>query len=354
MTTLPPFAPLPFVRDRLSLIFPESFPDRSILVGEMATRMVFVCLYGAFIEGMERYFRPSTVIRFGHPQAEKNTNEDRLLWIATCHTPGYKAADQWYADNTREPLRDDLIRNRAIPVGLIVKREGVPTTSPAPIYCLAKSFSALFDPSLDDASLTELIANWQEQNLNPMILKRMRLLRRTGSKEGQVTVALPTTNMTLRLPPGEASVITRDVCEELLKKIMITPVVVHISTSEKKTFRELSGEAEDIGLHISPSAELPDIVAADTGHKDGLRLIFIEVVHSDGPITELRKESLLKIAADAGISRSHVKMITAFEDRNSTPFKKRISEIARDSDIWFRSEPELLIRLEVLGNPEII
>ncbi|MGE1115905.1 hypothetical protein ACQJ0K_29875, partial [Priestia megaterium] len=77
--------------------------------------------------------------------------------MSTCHTPGYKAVDQWYADNTREPLRDDLIRNRAIPIGLIVKREGVATTSPAPIYCLAKSFAALFDPSLDDASLSELI-----------------------------------------------------------------------------------------------------------------------------------------------------------------------------------------------------
>lgn len=351
MSSLPPFVPLKFVQNRLSLIFPETFPDRAILVGDMAAKMVFVCLYGAFTEGMERYFRPSTVIRFGYPQSEKDSDEERLQWISTCHTPGYKAVDQWYADNTREPLRDDLIRNRAIPIGLIVKREGVPTTSPAPIYCLAESFAALFDPSLDDASLTELIGRWQEQNLDPMILKRMRLLRRTGAKEGQIAVTLPTTGTTLRLPPGEASVITRDVCEELLKQIMIEPVVVHISTSERKTFRELSGEAEDIDLHISSSAELPDIVAADTGHNDGLRLIFIEVVHSDGPITELRKESLLKIAADAGIPESHVRLITAFEDRNASPFKKRISEIARGSDIWFRSEPELLVRLEILSKP---
>ncbi len=351
MPDLPPFVPLPFVRERLSMIFPESFPDRSILVGDMAARMVFVGLYGAFVEGLDRYFRPSTVIRFGFPQAERNTDEDRFMWIATCHTPGYKAADQWYADNTREPLRDDLIRNRAIPIGLIVKREGVATTSPAPIYCLAASFAELFDPNIDEVSLVEFIGRWQERNLDPMILQRMRLLRRTGSKEGQIAVTLPTTGTTLRLPPGDASVITRDVCEALLKQTMITPVVVHISTSERKTFRELSGEAEDIGLHISPSAELPDVVAADTGYEDGLRLVFVEVVHSDGPITELRKISLLKIAADAGVPEKHVRMITAFEDRNSSPFKKRISEIARGSDVWFRSEPELLVRLVVLNGP---
>lgn len=349
MPTLPPFASLLFVRERLSLIFPESFPDRSILIGEMAARMVFVALYGAFVDGLGRYFRPSTVIRFGFPQTEKITDEERHTWIASCHTPGQKALGQWYADNTREPLRDDLIRNRAIPLGMILKREGVATTSPAPIYCLAESFAKLFDPTIDEESLVELIALWQERNLDPMVLQRMRLLRRTGVKEGQVMVTLPTTGTTLRLPPGEASVITRDVCEALLEQIMVAPVVVHVSTSEIKTFRELSGEAEDIGLHLNASAELPDIVVADTGHADGLRLVFIEVVHSDGPITELRKECLLKIAADSGIPRKHVRMITAFEDRNSYPFKKRISELARGSDVWFRSEPGLLIRLMILG-----
>lgn len=351
MTTLPPFVTLLFVRERLSMIFPESFPDRSILVGEMAARMVFVALYGAFVEGKNRYFRPSTVIRFGFPQAERGTDEERLMWITSCHTPGYKAVGQWYADNTREPLRDDLIRNRAVPIGLILKREGVAPTSPAPIYCLSESFAKLFDPANDGENLVELISLWQERNLDPMVLQRMRLLRRTGMKEGQVMVVMPTTGTSLRLPPGEASIITRDVCEALLEQIMISPVVVHVSTSEVKVFRELSGEAEDIGLHISSSAELPDIVAADTGYEDGLRLVFIEVVHSDGPVTELRKEALFKIAADAGIPRKHVRMITAFEDRNSYPFKKRVSEIARDSDVWFRSEPGLLVRLIELGKP---
>ncbi|GFM83521.1 hypothetical protein PSCICN_42130 [Pseudomonas cichorii] len=130
---------------------------------------------------------------------------------------------------------------------------------------------------------------------------------------------------------------------------MIAPVVVHISTSERKAFQELAGEADDIGLRMSPSAELPDIVAADTGYEDGLRLVFIEVVHSDGPITELRKNALLRIAEGAGIPEKHVKMITAFEDRNSSPFKKRISEMARGSDIWFRSEPGLILKLVVLS-----
>lgn len=349
MPQLTPYVSLDLIRSRLSLIFPETFPDRTILVGEMAARMTFVGLYGAYIEGTEQYFRPSTVIRFGFSQVLMDSDEERMKWISQCQAPGYKAVGQWYADNTREPLRDDLIRNRAIPIGIIKKREGVATTSPAPIYCLGADFAGLFDPSLNNEDLAELIGNWQNKYLDSMVLKRMRLLMRTESKKGEVYATLPTTGKILRFSPGDASIITRDVCESLLKRIMRSPVVVHVSTSEVKVFRELAGEAEAIGLDISPSAELPDIVAADTGYADGLRVVFIEVVHSDGPVTELRKTALLKIAGAAGIPEKHVRMITAFEDRNSSSFKKRVSEIARDSDVWFRSEPELLLSFKNIG-----
>lgn len=350
MSTLPPFTPLPLVRARLAQVFDESFPDRSILVGEMAARLVFVAIYGGFVEDSGRYFRPSTVIRFSHHQANQETEAARLSWLSMCQTPGYKATEPWYADNTREPLRDDLIRNRALPIRMILKRQGIATTSPVPIYYLPQTFLSLFDPSLDGDQLNEAIKQWQQDNLDKMILSRMQLRRLTGDTEGQVVVTLPTRSMTLRLSPGEASIITRDVCQELLKKILKEPVVVHVSTPDQKIFPELSSLAEAIGLHLPPSAELPDIVAADTGCEDKkLRLVFIEVVHSDGPITELRKKSLLKIALDMGCPEENVQLITAFDDRNASPFKKRVSEIARGSDVWFRSEPDLLMSLKLLS-----
>jgi hypothetical protein len=218
-----------------------------------------------------------------------------------------------------------------------------------PIYYLPQPFLSLFDPSLDGDQLNEAIKQWQQENLDTMILRRMQLRRLTGDTEGQVVVTLPTRNMTLRLSPGEASIITRDVCQKLLKKILKEPVVVHVSTPDQKTFPELSSLAEAIDLHLPASAELPDIVAADTGCEDKkLRLVFIEVVHSDGPITELRKKALLKIALEMGCPEENVQLITAFDDRNASPFKKRISELARGSDVWFRSEPDLLMTLKLL------
>ncbi|MES3025056.1 MAG: BsuBI/PstI family type II restriction endonuclease [Pseudomonadota bacterium] len=355
MPSLPPLPALPTleeIRNRLTIIFPENFPDRSILIGEMAVRANFVALYGGFTKARARYFRPSTIIRFSVEQADLTDDIDRLTWLATCQTPGHKPlGKQWYADNTREPLRDDLIRNRAVPIGLIVKLEGVAPTSPAPIYALSDDFANLLSPELEGAGLNEAIRQWQEKALNPMTLKRMRLLARgVTERQGQVSVKLPSTNKVLRLAAGEASIITRDVCEDLAMRIMKMPIVVHVSVSDQKTFPELIDDAAAYGLKFNPSSELPDVVIVDVGSDEG-KVAFIEVVHSDGPITELRKESLLKIASDAGIPAAKVLLITAFEDRSSPAFKKRISELAIGSQVWFRSEPELLLTFEQLPKP---
>ena len=317
----------------------------------MAAKMVFVALYGGFIEGTTRYFRPSTIIRFSHEQAGLTDKDDRLEWISVCQTQGYEPHGKpWYADNSREPLRDDLIRNRAIPLGIVKKREGVPPTSPAPIYQLSETFAALFDPALADEELEEAVTTWQNKHLDPMTLKRMKLLASgVMAKEGQVTVNLPTTGKTLRLAAGEASSITKDVCEVLAKKMCVGPVVVHVSLSDMKLFKELEGEAEAVGLKFNANAELPDVVFADIGHEDGMLVTFVEVVHSDGPISELRRKALLKIAKDAGIASKHVQLVTAFEDRNSPAFRKRFSELARGSSVWFRSEPDMLMELRPLA-----
>lgn len=348
--SLPALLPLAGVRPRLEQIFPESFPDRTILIGEMSARVIFVALYGGFIAGTERWFRPSTVIRFSLDQAAKTTDAERNAWLTACHAPGYKVSGtQWYADNTREPVRDDYIRNRAIPMGIIKKREGVATTSPAPIYSLATGFAALFDPALSGDALNEAIEAWRERNLDPLVLKRMKLAS-SGifEREGDIEVKLPNSGHTFRLSAGEAALITKDAVEKLSERLAERPVVVHLSMSDVKMRPELARNAADLGLEIDPQAELPDVIFVDIPEDGPLVTYFVEVVHSDGPITELRKKALLDIAAKAGIPETHVRLITAFNDRNVPIFKKRVSELALGSSVWFRTEPHLLLRIDQL------
>ncbi len=351
---LPDLPSLTSVSARLETVFDENFPDRAILVGDMCARMVFVAIYGGYIDGTGRYFRPSTVISFTHEQAAKTSDWNRMQWAAACQQQGFEPTGKpWYAPNTREPLRDDLIRNRAIPMGLIVKREGVPVTSPAPIYALAAPFAALFDPQLEGPALGAAVRAWQNKYLDPLTLKRAALLAQgVKAKTGQVVIDLPGQDKLLKLGTGEAAAITKDVCEVLGPRMFEAPVVVHVSHSDKKVFKELEGEAKAVGLKLDTSAELPDVVIVDVASDSGLVVAFIEVVHSDGPITELRKQALLGIAAKAGIPEKHVRLITAFDDRSAPAFKKRISELARGSSVWFRTEPEMLMKLDLMPEPK--
>ncbi|WP_071769658.1 BsuBI/PstI family type II restriction endonuclease [Burkholderia ubonensis] len=350
MHPLPPLLSIEDVQARLNLIFPESFPDRTILVSDMSARAHFVSLYGGFIADSGRYFRPSTVIRFSQEQAERTTDVERYDWLTRCHLPGFEPqGKQWYADNTRETLRDDLIRNRMIPMGLIWRRQGIPPTSPAPIYSLSEAYTQLFSPNLAGEELGDAIKAWQEEYLDPRILARMRLLAHgIFEREGEVPIKLPS-GKTLRLAPGEASVITRDVCEVLAPLFCRKPIVVHISMSDRKIFPELSAEANALGLALDPKAALPDVIIVNLTEK-ATQLVFVEVVHSDGPITELRRNALLEIAKGLGYGPNDVALVTAFEDRQADIFRKRFSEIARGTWVWFRSEPHLFMELKNIGN----
>ena len=107
---LSPLVSVEEVRLRLGAIFPPSFPDRALLVGKMAARVVFVFLYGGFVEGTQRHLRPSAIYFFTADQARQTTDAARLDWLKTAFKPGFRPpGKRWYADTSREPIRDDLI-----------------------------------------------------------------------------------------------------------------------------------------------------------------------------------------------------------------------------------------------------
>ena len=100
---LPALVSVDEVQHRLEAIFPASFPDRGILVGRMAAHVVFVFLYGGFIEGSGRWLRPSLVYFFTAEQARRVAIGQRLAWLAAAFKPGHRpSGKRWYADNSRE------------------------------------------------------------------------------------------------------------------------------------------------------------------------------------------------------------------------------------------------------------
>jgi hypothetical protein len=75
-------------------------------------------------------------------------------------------------------------------------------------------------------------------------------------------------------------------------------------------------------------------------------LVFVEVVSSDGPITEQRKDKILELLAASPLAYSpqDAIFVTAYKDRAARPAARAIRDLAWGSFAWFMSEPEHIVQ----------
>lgn len=137
------------VRRRLEAIFPEGTPSRGYCVRELAASTIFAALYVGAVEGADIHIGPKHVYRMGDDQAALDDKDDRLAFARAIEKPGFKPKGaSWYADNTREPIRDETLRDGLVALGAFLERTDLPTTSSKPRYALQADFAALFNPNL--------------------------------------------------------------------------------------------------------------------------------------------------------------------------------------------------------------
>lgn len=342
-------ASLPFLLERaevarrLRLIFPEGTPERDKCVRDAAAATVAAFLYIGAVEGADIWLNPVHVVRLG---------DTRMLFAADAasRTDYAKApratGERWYQDNSREQVRDEVIRQGLIPNGAVIERPGVPTTSSKPRYALAAPFAALFDPSLQGEALIAAAAAWATATLNPMALARIISLRGSTDRDGaDVLVRFPNGETRL-LAPGPSSRIAQAVVEQFAPRFLTDPVVLWLSESAAKVAARDEGWIKRLRLRITPDRTLPDIILLDRGRSAAeLMLVFVEVVATDGPVTEQRARAFLEIAAEGGFDAARVACITAFLDRDRAEVKKALPSLAWGSQVWFASEPDRLLRL---------
>ncbi|WP_119392863.1 BsuBI/PstI family type II restriction endonuclease [Taklimakanibacter lacteus] len=350
--TLPALPALPELHKRLQMIFPEGSPNRANCTWEIAARTVFVMLYIGAVEGGGTWLRPDQVTRMTDKQAERVSDSQRLAWTGKSLTSSKgEIRSRWYAVNTRESIRDDTIRAGLVANGVVVEREGLATTSPAPRYALKRSFAALFDPQLAGKLLDETIVRWQGENLTAGALARITMVRKGAVAGGEHILVKFPSGETRRLAPGPSSIISKAVIEVFAPRFLQLPGVVFLSESKNKVVSRDDDLAKSIGLQIKAEKSLPDIVLADLGPEHPL-LVFVEVVATDGPMTSERKQTLAQIAEGAGFPLNHVVFATAYLDRSDAAFKKTVDSLAWGSFVWFASESDHLIRLHE-GQPKV-
>jgi hypothetical protein len=161
---LPPYVTREIVAERLSLIFPPGIPNRTYCVRDLAASTVFAAIYIGAVEGTGIYLGPIHVYRMTSEQAAKADTSERQKYASDVFKQGVRGT-RWYADNTREPIRDETLRDGLVAVGAVLRRDDLPTTSASPRYALKAAFAALFDPALEGTALETAIADFQSKYL---------------------------------------------------------------------------------------------------------------------------------------------------------------------------------------------
>jgi hypothetical protein len=280
-------------------------------------------------------------------QAGFVTTTARLKWAKESLAPGKMKSVQgrWYAQNTREPIRDETLRNGLIPLGAIVERPGVPTTSSRPRYALAADFvELLLRLHADRRGAADAIADWQQRHLSRSAMNRITILRQGKARSeasDRIAVMFPNGESRLMIP-GPSTVIAKAVVEQFARLFLREPAVVMISESGDKVVARDEALIAELNLKVDQEKHLPDIILMDVASQSP-RLVFVEVVATDGAITDSRRQGLSDIALKSGLPSDNLFFVTAFEDRSAPPFRKLAGEIAWGTFVWFAAEPDRLL-----------
>jgi hypothetical protein len=349
--SLPPLIPWQEAHARLLVIFPEGTPGRGYLTRDMTARTVFTALYVGAVAGADLWLAPRHVLRMNEAWAAEREDERRAAYYAMMNASTAPVLEgRWYADNTREPLRDEVIRQGLVPVNAMVERAGVPTTSPAGRYALQADFAALFRPGLSGAQLDAEAEAWRRRNLSPGARARAALVR-AGASTGSANITIQCPGgPSIILPPGPSPAITKAVIEVFALAFLGNPRVAWVSDSANKApFRDAVLD-KALEITLDTATLLPDVVLVDLdppGRPGEVLLVFVEVVASDGPVTEQRQRALLDLiaASPRAYRPEDVAFVTAYRDREGSPARRTIPSLAWRSFAWFVSEPDKLIQL---------
>lgn len=343
LMSLPPLLPVEEIQKRLEVIFPPGCASfRSQVVGLAAARSVLAALYIGAVPGIEKWMAPRHTVRMDDQRAKGGTAGERLAYYKNPQP----IAKRWYAENTRE-LRDKVWRKGLIPLNGMIEKSGVATTSQEGRYILSSHFAALFDPVLVDPPFTAAAEAWGKKYLSRAAIARAEALRVSGFASGnKLAIAFPNKE-TLLIRADESGAITKSVCEIFAYRFLKEPQVIWVSHSGSKVSKSFEALEKTFNLKFNAAKVLPDILLVDLappGREERPIFVFVEVVATDGPVDEQRKEELLKIITDQGYEPTDALFVTAFAERPHKGAVRCMRDIAWDSFVWFMNEPNSIIQ----------
>ncbi len=354
MRLMLPVVPRDFAQERLELIFPkEAFGPglSSALAAAAVAGLIWAdCVMPydeAELDMTLPYARPTTILWMNEELIRFPDDAKRASWYSASLKGKTKAhalmnewgaaTSQWYADNTRESVRDDVYHVWT-EHGAMLAAPHVPTTSSAARWILRRSFAELFSPELVGDNLIGAVDAWSHQYLSRSGRVRASLARSRAKAAVSVRVAMP--DGTQRsLTPGNSSLLLQGVIEGWAALRLREPAVLTISESGDKVFIADAQRLATVGISISVSTLLPDALIVDL-LTDPLEFWVIEVVATGGPINERRKSDFLRWADSQGIPSAQLRFLSAFLSRQHAAAKRYVPELASGTYAWFLDEPD--------------
>ena len=355
MTTYRPLIDRHEAEARLKSIFPPDAFD-TVLSSRLAGSAIAAMIYVGAVVGDDDdppvpenvWARPATVLQMSDEVMAMTTEAERQAWteaqavnnkkIASLLKEAGSAHTPWYADNSRETLRDETWPGWRRH-GAIRQRQGIATNSSLPRWALTASFADLFKPDLGGQDLADAIGLWRNDHMDPGDVLRIHRANELAKASYDVVVSMPPfVGATRSLEPGLTSQILKGVIEEWAPARLANPFVVAISEPGAKAWAQDTKTLAAAGISINVSSVLPDAIIVDIGAKPP-EFWIIEAVATDGEIDEDSKSALLAWAADQYIDPAHCQFMSAFSSRHHPAARRRLKDLAVGTFAWFLDEP---------------
>ena len=150
----------------------------------------------------------------------------------------------------------------------------------------------------------------------------------------KIPVKLPS-GVELELSAGEHNVLQKCIVEDFLTRFGMGAEVLCIGDTSDKFLYRNDAILNQIGFFTLEHEELPDVVAYCL---DKNLLFLIEAVHSAGPMSEIRVRKLKK-----QLEKCTAIPIFVTTFLNKKEFRKWMTEIAWETEVWIADSPEHMI-----------
>jgi len=285
----------------------------------------------------------------GLPTAQQN-EMSALTLLALCNT---KEVDSWtkasrqslgvtkgimsfvtdnygkpYAPNTRETFRRQVLHQFV--QGRIADynpdEPDLPVNSPKAHYAISNE--ALF------VIKTYNTRKWK--SAVKTFISKIGTLTQAYEKErsmGLIPVTLE--GKEIKLSAGKHNEVQAAVIEQFAPRFAGGAKVLYLGDTANKDLHIDKKGLESVGILITEHSKLPDVVIYDEERE---WLFLIEVVTSHGPVSPKRMLELEDFFKESKVGKIYV---TAFPDK--AEFKKHITDIAWETEVWIADNPDHMI-----------